>query len=57
MIVKEFCTFLREHGTNVNNFEKKKMLPLTKKELKLQNVTFVEKDSLKSLLMMKIIEK
>ena len=33
--LKKFCTFLREHATNVNNFEKKKMLPLTTKELKL----------------------
>ena len=33
--MKNFCTSLREHATNVINFEKKKMLPLTKKELKL----------------------
>ena len=38
--MKNFCTSLREHATNVINFEKKKMLPLTKKELKLhQDVT------------------
>ena len=47
--MKKFCTSLRKHATNVTNFEKKKMLTLTKKELKLhqmqQNVTFVEKDS------------
>ena len=30
----KFCTSLREHATNVINFEKKKMLPLTKEELK-----------------------
>ena len=29
--MKKFCTFLREHAINVTNFEKKKMLPLTKK--------------------------
>ena len=29
-----FCTSLREHATNVIVFEKKKMSPLTKKELK-----------------------
>ena len=33
--MKKFCTSLREHTTNVINLEKKKMLPLTKKELKL----------------------
>ena len=33
--MKNVCTSLREHATNVINFEKKKMLPLTKKELKL----------------------
>ena len=38
--VKNFCTSLREHATNVINFEKKKMLSLTKKMLKLhQDVT------------------
>ena len=29
--MKKFCTSLREHATNVINFEKKKILPLTKK--------------------------
>ena len=33
--MKKFCTSLKEHAANVINFEKKKMLPLTKKELKL----------------------
>ena len=28
---KKFCISLREHATNVIKFEKKKMLPLTKK--------------------------
>ena len=28
--MKNFCT-LRKHATNIINFEKKKMLPLTKK--------------------------
>ena len=47
--MKKFCTS-REHATNIINNNKKRMLPLTKKELKLyQEVTeygtFVEKDS------------
>ena len=29
--MKKICTSLREHATNVINFEKKKMLPLTKR--------------------------
>ena len=33
--MKKLCTCLREHAANVINFEKKEMLPLTKKELKL----------------------
>ena len=33
--MKMFCSFLREHATNIFNFEKKKMLPLIKEELKL----------------------
>ena len=33
--MKKFCTSFREHATNVINFEKKKMVPLTKKELTL----------------------
>ena len=38
--MKKFCSFLREHATNILNFEKEKMLPLTKEELKLhQNAT------------------
>ena len=32
--MKKFCTSLREHATNVINFEKKIMLSLTKEELK-----------------------
>ena len=32
--MKEFCTSLREHAKNITDFEKKKMLPLTKEELK-----------------------
>ena len=34
--MKRFCSFLREHATNLINFDKKKRLPLTKRELKLQ---------------------
>ena len=32
--MKTFCTYFREHATNVINFKKKKMLPLTKQKLK-----------------------
>ena len=32
--VKKFCSSLREPTKNMNNFEKKKLLPLTKEELK-----------------------
>ena len=32
--MKKFCTSLREHAMNVINFEKRKMLLLTKEELK-----------------------
>ena len=52
--VKKFCASLREHTKNIIDFEKKKMLPLTKEELnyiKMQKyVIFVEKESLLSLL-------
>ena len=38
--MKKFCSSLREHATNVINFEKNKTLPVTKKELKShQNAT------------------
>ena len=47
--MKIFCNPLREHATNVINFEKKKMLPLTKEELKSYQDgkvgIFVQKDS------------
>ena len=33
--MKKFCSFLREHATNILNFEKRKLLSLTKEELKL----------------------
>ena len=32
--VKMFCTFLRGHAKNITDFEKKKLLPFTKEELK-----------------------
>ena len=32
--MKKFCISLREHAADVISFEKKKMLPLTEKELK-----------------------
>ena len=33
--MKKFCISLREHTGDVINFKKKRMLPLTEKELKL----------------------
>ena len=33
--MKMFCSSLRQHARIIINFEKKKMLPLTKEELKL----------------------
>ena len=35
--MEKFCSSLREHATNIINFEKKKMLLLTKKKLKLDH--------------------
>ena len=32
--MKRFCDFLREHAKKIIDFKKKKLLPLTKKELK-----------------------
>ena len=32
--MKKFCTSLTEHATNVTNFQKKIILPLTREELK-----------------------
>ena len=37
--MKKFCTSWRENATNVTNFEKKKILRLTRKDLKLQKDT------------------
>ena len=46
--MKTFCSSLREPAINILNFEKKKMLPLTKEELnyiKMQQLcTFVRKN-------------
>ena len=39
--MKKFCTFLREHAKNIINSEKKKMLPITKEELKPHQVAKV----------------
>ena len=59
--MKKFCDSLREHASNIIDFEKKKMLPSTKNELnhiKMQKYAiFAEEKSLKSLLKIKIIEK
>ena len=35
--MKNFCLDLREHATKVINYEKKEMMPLTKKEKKMHN--------------------
>ena len=35
--MKKFCKDLREHATKIINYEKKEMIPLTKKEEKHQN--------------------
>ena len=32
--MKKFCTSLRDHAKSIIDFEKKKMLPLTKEKLK-----------------------
>ena len=32
--MKNFCTSLRKYAKNIIDFEKKKMLPLTKEEIK-----------------------
>ena len=49
--MKKFCTSLREHAKNIIDFEKIKMLPLTKEELKhikmQKYVIFVKKESQK----------
>ena len=51
--MEKFCESLRERGKNINDSEKKKMLPLTKEELKLHqdaNVCYIcEKRILKQL--------
>ena len=59
--MKKFCDSLREHASNIIDFEKKKILPSTNNELnhiKMQKYAiFVKEKSLKSLLTIKIIEK
>ena len=39
--MKKFCESLREHVKNIYNFQKKKMLPLTKEELNSHQVAKV----------------
>ena len=39
--MKKFVSSLREHAKNIIDFEKKKMLPLTKEKLKLHQDTKV----------------
>ena len=57
--VKMLCESLRENAKNMIDFEKKKMIPLTKKQLKPRqdaaNVIFVEKNSQKRLEKIKTI--
>ena len=57
--MKKFSESLREHMKNMINFEKKKKLPITKKELKLHqdanNYLVCEKESFKSSLRIKLI--
>ena len=57
----EFCTSLKEHTKNIIDFEKKKIVRLTKEESKSHQDSKVcyicGKESYKSLLMIKIIEK
>ena len=59
--MKRFCESLREHAKSLIGFEKKKMLPLTKEELKSgedAKVCYIyKKKSQKSSLKAKIIEK
>ena len=59
--MKKFCESLRENAKSVTDFENKKMLSLTRKELKSQrmqkNVIFVGKDSLKNSFEIKTIKK
>ena len=43
----KFCKDLREHATKIINYEKKDMIPLTKKEKKIiikRFVTYVKKE-------------
>ena len=58
--MKKFCEFLRELIKNID-FEKKKMILLTNKELKITKmqkfITFAEKEYDKSSLKINIIEK
>ena len=35
--MKNFCLDLREHETKIINYEKKEMIPLTKKEEEMHN--------------------
>ena len=59
--MKKFCSSLRQHASNVINFETKKMLLLTKKEVKSHQDTTVccicGKKLRDNLLKIKIIEK
>ena len=59
--MKKFCESLREHAKYIIDFEIKRMLPLTKEELKSYQAAKLcyvcGKRSLKKLLMIKIIKR
>ena len=60
--IEKFCTFLREHATNVINFGKKENVTINKKRAKItprfDGMLHLWKNILKeSLLMIKMIEK
>ena len=57
--MKNFCLDLREHATKIINYEKKEMIPLTKKEKKIiiskRFVIYVKKDLVPTLAIKNII--
>ena len=59
--MKRFCSSLRQHTRNITDFEKKKVLPLTKEELKshdyARNCYICGKRIIKISLKVQIIEK
>ena len=57
--MKNFCLDLREHAAKIINYEKKEMIPLTKKEEKKHNkqevCIYVKKDLVKTITIKNII--